>query len=760
MNKRYGSLLMLVFLFATALSAQKAKMNHANLLFDKLNYKEAAKEYLYILDKRDNSEAKMKLAECYRKMNDMQEAEYWFGQVVLLPEAEPIQKLYYAMALQANGKCDLAVQWFKEYNKLVPNDNRGRLLAQACEKTVQSDLLEAGSLYQVKHLEDGINTAYSDFGAALTSNGFVFASEKDNGVAVKRTFAWTARPFLDLYYTKSALVDEQTMEFKYSQPEKYYKGDLGTKFHDGPVSLSKDGKEIFFTRNNILDGKIARSDKGIIGLKIMSATLDGNDWKDVKGVPFNSDEYNVCHPALSADGTKLFFASDLPGGFGGMDLYVSFMESGRWAPPINLGSTINTEGNEVFPFIHEDGTLFYSSDGLAGLGGLDVYATREKGGVWEVPGNIGFPINSNKDDFGLVFNAEKTFGYFSSDRDGGAGLDDIYSFTKFAASVEVLVFDKRSGAPLANSTVTTPCFKGKTYTTDKAGKVVVEIPLNRGCDFTANKAPYVENTVVASSRGFNSGDKISLKIPLDRVLDFAIGGKVTDKDKGTPIPGAKIVLDNDCGDASQTATAGADGSYNFVVKENCCYVIRVSNDKYLTNAQQLCVKNKLESENIKLDVPLTRYLIDTITTGPFVLEHIYYNFNKANLREDASTGLNELLKILTDNPDLIVEIGSHTDARGTVKYNRKLSQRRAESVVKWLVNNGIKKDRLKAVGYGESTPVNGCVDGVKCSEDDHQRNRRTEFKVLGTIYGKKYDEGVKSVAPKDVKTDKCTNCSF
>lgn len=740
------------------LDAQKGKLARANSLFEDLNFVEATKVYLEILDKRDNSEAKIKLAECYRKTNNFQEMEYWFGQVVLLPDAQPIHTLYYAMALQANGKCDQAKPQFQRYNSLVPDDQRGRLLAQACDQGVQNELIDAGSLYQVT-LVPNINSDYDDFGPAFYQNNLVFASERDKGAAVRRIHAWTGRPFLELFSVKTTLLDEQTFEYNYGTPEKFHP-EINTRFHDGPATFTTDFTEIYFTRNNLINGRAGRNAEGIVGLKIFKGRLE-KDGKvqDMTGLPFNSDEYDICHPTLSQDGTKMFFAANIPGGFGGMDIYVSYMENGRWAPPANLGPRINTEGNEVFPFTHQDGSLFFASDGQTGLGGLDIYVAKENAGSWTLPQNLGFPINSNKDDFGLIFNPEKTHGYFVSDRDGGVGRDDIYSFTKFAVTVEVLVFDKRTGKPLPNATVTSSCFGDRKFNTGANGRVTLELPLNKSCNFLGMLDKYIDNTVSTTTRGYAAGSTLLVQIPLDQPLEFNVAVTVIEDGNKKGIPNARVTIESDCGQPAQTLSTDANGLVTFALREECSYMVKVTGDGYFTGSGTVTTRGLQQSQNLALSIPLKPYMADKPLK--FAIENIYYDFNKWNIREDASTGLYTLLKLLEENPDLIVEVGSHTDARGSKKYNNRLSSRRAESVVRWLVDHNIPKERLTFKGYGESEPVNNCKDNVKCPEEDHQRNRRTEFRVVGTIYGKDFRQGgFKSVEPATIKTDRCNGCPF
>lgn len=737
--------------------AQKGKMARANRFFKTMNYQEAIEAYLEILDKSDNNDAKMNLAECYRKVDNMADAEYWFGQVVRLPDAKPIQKLYYGMALQANGKCDQAKQWFEEYTSLVPDDLRGRLLKESCDEVMVDRLLKAGALYKVTNIAK-MNTGYDDFGATYFDKGIVFSSERDRGVAIKRIHSWTGHPFLELFYAPAQLIDEETMEYKYGESDKY-SSKINSKFHDGPVSFSKDYKEIFFTRNNVVGSKVGKDDDGIVRLKVYNSKRTGDTWGDLESLPFNSDEYSVAHPALSADGTKLYFSSDMPGGFGGMDLYVAYLENGRWSPPINLGPTVNTEGNEVFPFIHEDGTLYFASDGHTGLGGLDLFYSVDNGGAFSVPVNVGYPVNTSSDDFSLILNPEKTHGYFSSNRSGGSGGDDIYSFTKFAVNVKVLVFDKSSGDPIEGSVVTTGYDVIPNLTTGADGTASLQLPINVALDFKAEKESFEDNAVAVNTKSYKPGETILIQIPLTRPIVISVVGNVKDELTGKPLVGAAVQLESNCGQETQYTTTDGNGRYEFVLRPNCCYIVKVIQNGYITKTDNFCT-DVIDPLNpvFRRDVPLVPTEV-VPAVAPIKLEHIYYNFDKWAIRDDATPSMEELLQLLKDNPQVIVEIGSHTDSRGAAKYNERLSSRRAESVVKYLISKGIAKERLQSKGYGESVHVNNCYDKVPCTEEQHQLNRRTEFKVVGTLKtGSKVDQT--STAPAKITTDPCKKCPF
>ena len=798
----------------TGAEAQKLKKAKRNM--EMLNYIGAIELYNSILEKDDIAEAKINIAECYRKISDSENAEYWYGQVVRLPEAEPVHNLYYGQALQRNGKCDLAKEWYEKYISTVPDDMRGQYLVEACD--YEQDLMTKNAgIYDIEHPD--FNSNLDDFTPVYFKEGLVFSSERDKGNAVKRTHTWTGNPFLELYYVEAKPVEgEGCGNFDYGSPEKFAKK-LNTKFHDAAVTFSKDESEIFFTRNNIVGKKVGKSDDNIVKLKVFSATsTGGNNFGAPEGLPFNSDEYSVAHPTLTTDGTRLYFSSDMPGGFGGMDLYVSEKESGRWGPPMNLGPAINTEGNELFPYYHAKERLYFSSDGQIGLGGLDLYYMDDLGeGQWGAVTNIGYPLNSISDDFGIVMNEEGTCGHFSSDRDGGAGRDDIYSFRKTASPVEILVYDKDTKEPIAGATVVNDC-TGNTLTTNADGKVTIDMKMNECCNFAASMEGYTDNGEEGCTKDISIGDPVFVEIPLEPETKFELEGVVFDSHTGLPLPGATVELTNDCEDVVQTVVADSTGGFSFPLIEDCCYTVRGSMDDYLAaSVKDQCTKDMVEATTLQTTINLmpitagddpytgvtepvpgttdygTDPIIDPRTGEPYppgegptegttgtgtgtdtsfgtgpgttqpgeayaYLVHIYYDFDQSYIREEDYPELEKLLNLLEDNTEYVVELGSHTDSRGSFAYNKSLSQRRAESVVRWLTDNGVSRDRLVPVGYGENNNVNDCANQIPCSEQEHQLNRRTEFRVLGRIG--EVDPTEISQPQNNPRVDACQGCPF
>ena len=821
--KNFYLLALVLVLFSSNLAAQSAKLEKAKRMMKELDYQSAVELFNSILAKGANAEASINLAECYRKIGDSQNAEFIYGQVVRLPEAQPIHSLYYGEMLQRNGKCDLAKEWYQKFVIAVPEDVRGQYLSKACDYEEELKTKNEG-VYDVKKAT--INSEVDDFGGHFYKDGIVFASERDKGVMSKRTHSWTGQPFLNLFFVP---VKGCGTEVTYGRPEPF-SSDINTKFHDAVVTFNKEQTQIFFTRNNFINGKTATDDQGVMKLKILTAKKSGKTgWANEENLPFNSDEYSCAHPSLSMDGNKLYFASDMPGGFGGMDLYVSELEGGKWGPATNLGPGVNTEGHELFPFIHQTGRLYFASDGHLGMGGMDIVYVDDKGnGAWSSPENVGAPINSQDDDFCYNVNEDGTCGFFSSDRAGGAGRDDIYSFTKSSAPIKVFVYDAVTKAPIEGATLVADKLK-KTVKTGKDGKITFELKFNTCSDFAATMEGYEPNHKEGCVKDAANLDNTVVEIPMSKLLKHSVEGVVFDLSSGLPLPEATVQLIGGK-DSLKSMITDASGRYSFPLDNGFCYKLRGEKEKYLAVSTEdtICTKdlteNKVYFVNLNLqptttpvEKPLTDkpgqtagnpgaiaevpkmnkkkdgYVINdkpangkyngvTYKDGKIVNDpkspsfvpsatdydsgsvayilHVYYDFDQAFLRDESNPELDKLKKLMQDNVNYLVEIASHTDARGSNSYNNRLSQRRAESVVRWLVQNGIERDRLVPRGYGESMATNKCINLIPCTEKEHQMNRRTEFRVLGCKGCVNDDKKVISAPNENVKVDKCHGCPF
>jgi len=409
---------------------QAQNLNEAHKLFERFAYADAIPIYENYLNNHDEQLAMERLAECYRLTNKSDKAEKWLSKIVKSGNSEPLFTLYYAQILQANNKCDLAILFAQQYTRQIPDDSRGKAIIEACNNLYgfSANAIE----YEVKNAP--LNSINDDFCPVYYNNGIVFCSDRESK---KKVHDWTNKPFLDIYYAY-----KQSAE-SYSIPV-LLNGDFKSHYHVGPVCFNTEGTVAYITRNADV-----KNNTQISRLKIFRADMIDGKWKDLKVLPFDNENYSIMHPFLSYDNQWLYFASDMPGGYGGIDLYRVMVENDNTYGEVeNLGKNINTEGNEMFPHISVDGYLFFSSNGLAGIGGLDLFRSKISGTNFEKPQNLGFPINSNDDDFALVSNKNSNEGYFSSNRVGGEGGDDIYTFNRTSILLKGIVKDSKTNQPI------------------------------------------------------------------------------------------------------------------------------------------------------------------------------------------------------------------------------------------------------------------------------------------------------------------------
>jgi len=771
----------------------------AEKLYRDLSYHEAIPLFERYLQKHDSAGAMAHLGDCYRLTSQYSKAEYWYQKAVDKGGVEPKYKLHLAQMQQVNGKYDEAAKWYAKYKEEVPEDRRSNNEMKACSDYGQ--FLLSRDRYTVKNLD--FNSPGYDFSSAITTDGLVFSSSRDSSKAISREHTWTGTQFFDMWSVKG----DKTA---YGKPQRL-KGDGATKYHEGAVSFTQDYKKVYFTRNNFDKNKARTSTDKIVKLKIYESDVDGKTWKNDKSFAYNNDEYSVGHPALTADGNTMYFVSDMPGGFGYTDLYVCKKEGENWGTPKNLGPSVNTEGREMFPVVDKDGELYFASDGHGGLGGLDNFRVKinDKTGKPGKVRNIGAPINSSYDDFGMHFGKDKSYGYFTSDRVDGKGLDDIYGFNDDGIYLEGIVVDAKTGEPICNSKVimnakVNKSEQGRTNT-ECDGEFEFNVVKNTDYCFVGSAEGYSTNSdICATTRGVSAGGKVVVKIPLEKAHEYAMSVTVLGKtpqvpgQSGTkPLAGAKVLISSQCEGWTRPFVADENGKVCEVVRCDCDYIIVANANGYLPGSTTLvkdngecvidrkCGVNPKETEVILdiipgidpetgksiigIDPETGRPIIGTdpktgkpilgngtgsASGGPEMLLDIYYDFDKWFIREESERELNKVLSFMQENPNATVEIGSHTDARAPFDYNIRLSQRRAQSVVDWLVTRGISKSKLKAKGYGETKPVNGCTDNVSCTEYEHQRNRRTTFRVVGN------NINIKSGERFDMQIDPCKLCPF
>ncbi len=637
-------------LLALTANAQPGAVKRADKKYERYAFIDAIETYERIAQKGYKSaDLFQKLGNAYYFNSQFEKAANWYDQLfAFTQDVEPEYYYRYAQSLKSIGQYDKANQMMETFNAKVTDDLRAK--NYAANKNYLEIIKKNSGRYEIT--DAGVNSQYSDYGSALRGNQLVFASARDTGNFSKKIHQWTNQYFTNLY---SAEVQGDSM----GTVEKFGHK-MNTKFNDAmSPAFTNNGKTVYFTRNNFLDGKKGKNGERVTLVKIYKATLkevkdkDGKvireEWENISEVPFNSDNYSTAHPALSADNKTMYFASDMPGTYGQSDLWkVAIDTSGTFGKPENLGPVINTPGKETFPVMTDEKELYFATDGHPGLGGLDIFMARlNDDGTFRNPINIGEPANSSKDDFAYIIDTKTRKGFLSSNRDGGKGYDDIYKFLE------------------------------------------------------------------------------TRKLICEQLLS----GIVTDKQTGEILPGAKVTLMDDKFNKIAEVIADENGYYEFEVECDTTYYVRGEKEGYDTNEQKIKIPN--ESGKTDLPIQLEKRQIP-VTVGDdlakaFGIKEIYFDLDKWNIRPDAALELEKILDVLNQYPTMKLDIRSHTDSRASHKYNERLSDRRAKSTVAWLIQNGVTADRLTGRGYGEVQLVNKCSDGVKCTEEEHQLNRRSQF---------------------------------
>jgi len=619
--------------------AQKTQLMKAEKAYEQYAYIDAQEIYLKVVaDGYRSAEIFKKLGNTYYFNADYKNASTWYQELIkdFPSETEPVYYFRAAQSLKSEGNYKRSDELMDQFaavgglTQVIQNykDNQDYL----------SNIQSKSDKYVVEKAE--INTSNSDFGPAFYLNNLVFASAMDTVVDGKpRLHEWNNQPFLNLYMA------EMSEEGKLFNVEKLG-GDITTKFHESSPVFTKDGRTVYFTRNNFIDGKKGKDKDKNIRLKVYKAIkLGENVWTNVEELPFNNASYSVAHPALSSDEKRLYFSSDMPGTIGQSDLwYVDILGDNSYGKPVNLGLGINTEARENFPFISSNNVLYFSTDGRAGLGGLDIYFTQlnEQGLPTEIK-TLGAPINSRKDDFAFIINEEKNLGFLSSNRNGASGSvgDDIYR-------------------------------------------------VNRICEIT-------------------------------------ISGIVTDENTGALLPGSFVVVLDQDNNPVNSMTVNRDAKYSFNLDCDKQYTIRATKDLYEPTEKIVSTPKESSSINLPLELKPSDPCPPNDLGCRLSLQPIYFDFDRYNIRPDAAIELAKILAALREYPELIIHIESHTDSRGSDSYNELLSERRAQSTLEWLISKGITRNRLTAKGYGEGRLINECSNGVECTEEAHQLNRRSMF---------------------------------
>ena len=629
----------LTTLFILAITTQfmvAQSTSKADRLFEKRRYGTAAELYLDTKDK--SQEVLENLGDCYYYMSDMANATFWYKTLINTHyennTIEPVYFFRYSQALKGINNFDEADKWFNIYNDtehIVPSENLNtKEYFIALNNTIERPFI-------VHSLS--INTEGSEFGVSLQGDKVLFASTRKGG----KKYGWNNQPYLDLYEAtveeNGELVDPIELN-----------NTINTKMHESNGVITKDGQTMYFSRNHYLDGKKEKDANKVSNLNIYKASLVDGDWGNVIELPFNNPNYSMMHPALNFDETRLYFSSDKPGSVGSFDIYyVNINSNGTFDAPENLGDKVNTPHREQFPYISSENILYFSSDGHFGIGGLDIFKSAKTDDAFQTPINLSDVVNSSADDFAFVIDEENETGYFSSNKPGGIGDDDIYRIT--------------------------------------------------------------------------------------RKKLYYLNGIAQEKETLKPLPGTHVILFDGEGNSISDLTVDDTAEFSFQILPNSSYKLRGELQLFNPSEIEFSTDNK---GNINKDIFLMMEAYESLEDNIVVeneklqikINPIYFDFDKWDIREDAATELNEVVSTLKKYPDMNIEIGAHTDARGPAEYNMTLSHKRANSVREYLVENGISDSRVQSKGYGESQPLNDCGEDGICTEKEHDTNRRCEFVIL------------------------------
>ncbi|MEM9077475.1 MAG: OmpA family protein [Bacteroidota bacterium] len=610
----------------------------ANGYFDKMWYAEAARIYDIVLEESDQKhsfELLSKAADAHYYSGNMEKSYKWYHELYQDHKQTITEEKFfkYSHSLKATGR-------YKRAARLT------RLFRQKREKTLkvqsrQNPIWDNSAYVEVKNMS--INSKYSDFSPMFHGEGkVVYASAMDSSFLTTRRYRWNNQPFLDLYVANE---DESQKDLKGA---KKLSRKINTKYHEASVAFSPDQKTIYFTRNNYgKKKKLRRGKKGVNHLKIYTSQFIDGEWTKAVELPFNSENYSNGHPSISPDGKKMYFVSDRPGGFGITDIYVvNILENGTYSQPKNLGKSVNTPYKEMFPYVTEN-SIYFSSDRTMGTGGLDVYKSDYSDELFNVAINMGKPINSNRDDFSYIIDEENQKGYFASNRKGGKGDDDIYSF-----------------------------------------KNLMNLNAIAGAIQNVENEELLANVAVAL---FNEEGEKLLETTTDSLGNFLFEEL---------LPSKKYHL-----------VSLKEGFLEEKTEVNTKDNERIFIEQSITPIKDLVV---MENEVLKVKT-----------------ENIYFDFDKFNIKSQAAEELDKLVGLMKANPEMVIRIESHTDSRGSRAYNKYLSDKRAKSSRDYIVSKGIDASRIEsAIGYGEERLLNDCGDGIRCSKENHNLNRRSEFIIV------------------------------
>jgi outer membrane protein OmpA-like peptidoglycan-associated protein/Tol biopolymer transport system component len=619
MKKLYILLILFVGVAMSA-QAQSDKTAKADKLYEQLRYVDAAEAYEKLIKNGVRTQhVYTQLGDSYFYNSDFKNAEKNYARAIKNdPQVETLYR--YAQSLKASQKYDLSNTIMNQFASLKPGDDRAK--EYKSNPNYINDILGMKVGFTTKSHK--FNTEASDFSALQVGSKLYFSSARNEN---RGKYGWNKEPYLDIY---EAIIDDAGVVGK---PE-LVNGEVNTKYHEGTLDITPDGKYMFFTRVDYYKGDYEKAVDGESKLNIYRALNAGGEWRDVATTSLESKEYGVGHPSITKDGKSIYFASEAPDGQGGTDIYKADLKDGVISNPVNLGPSVNTAGDDSFPYIADDNTLYFSSNGHLGLGGLDVFKYTD-GQVT----NMGSPVNSSLDDFGFSYSEATGKGYVSSNRDGGQGGDDVYGIERI------------------------------------------------------------------------------------EICEVAVSVTAVDAKTGMPIPGAIVSLQDGSNNTMPGQTTDANGTAVFTTDCNLELTARGAKDKYESGEATLSVAEEETAMVEVLMVPEPEIVEDKI-----ILNKIYFDLDNSDIRPDAALELDRLVGLMKKYPTLEILAETYADIRGSDDYNLALTERRSDSIIKYVASQGVDASRLTAAGRGEANPVVDCAS-KKCTSAEYELSRRSEFTI-------------------------------
>ena len=724
------------------LSAQHLKQNLVDKYYNSFAYYKALDYYKELASvKHPEPKNIRRTAECYHYLNNLENAGLYYEKLIKTDSANNNDLYNYSQVLKSLKNYTKANEYIKKFQQSYPIVSKKHKDYLNYFTALKNDSI----LYSVTNSD--INSEENDFCPILYNNDFYFASSRYYSSYKENNFSRDGSLFLEYYKTTYK-------DGKYSNINSICT-DMSVEFHEGPATLSPDGNTLYITVNYPEKEKASKQ----VNLKIFILKKDANGcWKKSEEFPFNNADYSVGHPALSPDGTIMYFVSNMPGGYGNTDLYETHLDNNKWTTPTNLGDLINTEGREMFPSVYSDGTLFFASDGHAGLGGLDIYFVLLDQDLFFIPQNLGYPINSSFDDFGFLLNEDTKSGFLSSNRPGGKGKDDIYNFKSSVFMlpeyhIEGITKNKYTQMPISKCLMMLHDQSGiliDSLRSDENGQYKLQLFSKKKYQLETIKEGYKIDKQLFYIDSLTINTIKDIELQEDLVNSYKLVGQVKDNENKLSIKDVSVsIKDNVTGIQIFKSFTNGNGYFDmppdyFIKSYTLNYTILLEKTGYSPKTilfNQVVDKSGIFMINDFFDLNLisvdSKQLIGNIPSLIYDFKSIFFDINEFDIKENEKKELDKIAEILNNDKGYKLEIISTTDCRGSYLYNMALSKKRSVSVANYLNSKGVDFNRLKIKYVGETELVDNCSceynSSNACSEKQNQLNRKSSFKLISLI---------------------------